>query len=739
MKLYFKKYFIIILFLLIYDFLFFVPLFFPEQRTIITPEFAGGDSINVYLPYRKILCQSIKEKRIPFWIDSLSFGFPLYAEGEIGYFNPLNYLTCLFFDYRTAFNLQIILHALLFQIGIIFLSFELSFSSFTALFFAFVVPFVPFLLMNLMQFTLVFSFCYFPFILYGTIKILRKLSWPNFIFLSFSICFQFLASHIQISFITFVYVIIFSFFFLLKEKKIKKKFFIFLLIFFSWVFSFFLSGFQTIPLLEFTLNSDRLSSYYQIFSHYDQNLNLRNLLTIFYPYLNGKPKNGTYFFHELADPWEGTIFIYYSPLFFLFYFFYWLIKNKQGEKNIFFKKYYLAPFLFSSFFILLIALGKNSPLYLVHYLPGFNSFRFPTRFLFVFIFLLVFFSSIGFEIFTSSLRKKQRFFLFIFLVLIIFFEAKNFFLDFHVFYPIKNLFQGSLVNDFFKSQKITPQGLFVPFFEYSALDNKYKEGYQGKRGLFFYQSLNHLIIPNVNLIYNLPSLTNKTGPQLSRLPYYFQDIFNFEDLEKKTASLSSVGRKKLILSGIDYLTTTFTLSNNPTFKKIATLKKDNWQIKIYKNIESKKKIDVYDKIRPVSFLEEVDDFFKDNDISEAILETDEAINLSSQKKLDFKINKIKQRDDYYQIKTYSNKKILLVLNTNFYPGWEAKIDGKKTKIYRANFLYQGIIVPAGTHEIKFKYIPHSFFIGLKIAFFTNLFVISFSLIKFFLKKNLLFL
>lgn len=735
------KYPLIFLILIIYDLLFYHPLIFPfnNPETIVTPEFAGGDSVNVSLPYRKILCQGVKEGKIPFWTESLSLGFPLYAEGEIGYFNPLNYLTCLFFDFKTAFNIQIILHTFLLQIGVILLSFELSFSYFSAFFFAFVSPFVPFILMNLMHYTPVLSFCYFPFILLATIKVLKKPSCLNFIFLSFSITFQFLASHIQISFITFVFIIIFTLSFLLKEKRTnKEKVFNFLLIFFSWIFGFLLGGFQTFPLLEFALNSDRLSSYYGSFSRFDQNLNLRNLLTIFYPYFNGKPKDGTYLFHQLADPWEGTIFIYYFPLFFLLYLFYQLIKSSQIQKKNFFKKYYLSPFLISCFLILLIALGKNSPLYLIHHLPGFSSFRFPSWFLYVFIFLLVFFSSISFEIFISTLRKKYRFFLFLFLVITIFFEEKNYFLDFHVFYPIKNLYQKSLVYDFFKTQKITPQGVFVPFFEYSALDEKYKEGYQGKKGLLFYQSLNHLLIPNVNLIYDIPSLTNKTGPQLSRLPYYFQDLFSFEDLERKTASLSAQGRKKLIFSGIDYLTTSFTISDNPTFKKITTLKKEGRQINIYKNIESKKKIEVYDKVRAVSFLKEVDEFFNNNNLEEAILETKESLNFSSSKKLDFKIDQIKRRDDYYLIEAYSNKKALLVLNTNFYPGWQAKIDGQKTKIYRANFLYQGIIIPEGHHKIEFEYLPYSFTFGLKVAIFTNLLFISLLFIKFFLKKNLLF-
>ena len=36
-------------------------------------------------------------------------------------------------------------------------------------------------------------------------------------------------------------------------------------------------------------------------------------------------------------------------------------------------------------------------------------------------------------------------------------------------------------------------------------------------------------------------------------------------------------------------------------------------------------------------------------------------------------------------------------------GWEAFIDGRKTKVYNVNVRYQGIVVPAGEHAIEFRY------------------------------------
>ena len=58
----------------------------------------------------------------------------------------------------------------------------------------------------------------------------------------------------------------------------------------------------------------------------------------------------------------------------------------------------------------------------------------------------------------------------------------------------------------------------------------------------------------------------------------------------------------------------------------------------------------------------------------------------------------------------------MLLNTgSYYPGWHALIDGQKTTIYRSNFAFQSILVPAGAHEIEFTYRPLSLTIGALLS------------------------
>lgn len=62
----------------------------------------------------------------------------------------------------------------------------------------------------------------------------------------------------------------------------------------------------------------------------------------------------------------------------------------------------------------------------------------------------------------------------------------------------------------------------------------------------------------------------------------------------------------------------------------------------------------------------------------------------------------------------------LVVSEMYFPGWHATVDGAPTPIYRTNYLFRGIVVPAGRHTVTFDYRPRSVLVGAAISAFALL-------------------
>ncbi len=59
---------------------------------------------------------------------------------------------------------------------------------------------------------------------------------------------------------------------------------------------------------------------------------------------------------------------------------------------------------------------------------------------------------------------------------------------------------------------------------------------------------------------------------------------------------------------------------------------------------------------------------------------------------------------------------LLVVSEVYYPaGWKAFVDGKETEIYRTNSILRSIVIPAGTHEVVFRFDPLMYEVGWDVT------------------------
>lgn len=65
-------------------------------------------------------------------------------------------------------------------------------------------------------------------------------------------------------------------------------------------------------------------------------------------------------------------------------------------------------------------------------------------------------------------------------------------------------------------------------------------------------------------------------------------------------------------------------------------------------------------------------------------------------------------DGEVSLKVSAGKARFLFVSELFYPGWQAYVDGRKVKIYRANYCFKAIVLPPGNCDVTFKYKPTIF-------------------------------
>ncbi|MFZ2201767.1 MAG: YfhO family protein [Microgenomates group bacterium] len=76
---------------------------------------------------------------------------------------------------------------------------------------------------------------------------------------------------------------------------------------------------------------------------------------------------------------------------------------------------------------------------------------------------------------------------------------------------------------------------------------------------------------------------------------------------------------------------------------------------------------------------------------------------------------INHRDNEVEITVRSKGDGFLVLSDAYDPGWRVYVDGKRTALYQVNGAHRGVIIPANTSRVTFRYEPAPFKLGLAIS------------------------
>ena len=76
---------------------------------------------------------------------------------------------------------------------------------------------------------------------------------------------------------------------------------------------------------------------------------------------------------------------------------------------------------------------------------------------------------------------------------------------------------------------------------------------------------------------------------------------------------------------------------------------------------------------------------------------------------------VSQTDNELQIATDAPQAGALVVSNISYPGWQASVDGQPAVLYRADYLFQGLAMPAGRHDVRLRFNPPILRLGALIS------------------------
>jgi len=83
---------------------------------------------------------------------------------------------------------------------------------------------------------------------------------------------------------------------------------------------------------------------------------------------------------------------------------------------------------------------------------------------------------------------------------------------------------------------------------------------------------------------------------------------------------------------------------------------------------------------------------------------------------------VERRADDVVVEMSSNAPAFLSVLEGFMPGWRVYVDGRAAKLERANAIFIGAEVPAGSHRVEFRFLPTSAVIGVSLSALTALFL-----------------
>lgn len=732
----------------------------------------GSDFITTYLPYKQFLYEEIKNHGfIPLWNPYLFGGMPFWGFFESTIFYPVDLLFWII-PPEKAYGYTMAIHIFMGGLFMYMLCGEIGLSKLAGLFAAIVFSYNHFVipLLSLGHMVLVQSYIWAPIILYFFIRSAKSERYIKPAFFG-GLCWglQILAADPQTAFYTFIALSIFGLVSIPGRgiKNFIKVIKILCVVFFMGVG---LSAINLVPSIELVLHSTRgIIKSYQLATL--ASFPPQGIITILMPHFFGNLYDNSFWVKGMPFSMpEFNLYLGIVPLFLIF------VPRHKNNVN---EKIHISCIILIGI-SLVLSMGNHTPFYKLAYeLPGFSNFRAPSK---IIVLWMLGFSIIAASILDNmkmkeydiqNLHKIMLFILCLCLVIlcsIFCFSPEKIMVFFSkiLLETIPSISQDQIITIitgqfyrmiilFFLCLLIYLLGIkrivsvSVLFFLMSllvltdlmSLNHRYilagydedyeilkKEKIQisnilkKDEDVFRVGGVGSNFGPNIEMYHGLQTVTG-AGPLILDLYYLYCDQFYNEVAPYGWAVL------RFGAPGSDKFMDMLNVKYNINHKTGVISYRDGFlpramivprpiilpELDILSFMEK----DTFDPTSTVIL--EQSDFDKDKTARGLFIEE----NASGTCEI------LHYRPDSIKITVKSSQDSFLVLNDIFYPGWKCYVDGVQKQIYRANFLFRGIGLNTGDHEVFFKFKPLSVKIGMIITVIT-LFIFFVLLFREFQKK-----
>jgi hypothetical protein len=759
-------------------------------KVIISNEyFTGLDLVNAFYPWKSFLVQSVKSGELPLWNPYTFSGNPFIGNFQASIFYPLD-LIYYFTSIANAFRLSLFLHIFLSGAFMYLLCRYLKSNPIASFLAAVIYMFNGFIFLRLVagHATMINGYIWIPLIFYLCIKWLDTRNWLYLGPLSFILGIQFLAGHPQVPYYTllvlFIYLIGYSIYQWKQDKNLRSGLMAYLFYFSAVAIAVAIAAIQILPAWRLAQFSATRAGGMLYESATYSSISWRYLLIFFAPDYFGTSIDGTFWGGN-----EGYVevigYIGILPILLMLYAWWRTWKNRY---TLLFSIVLIASFLF--------ALGKNTPIYRLFYdfVPGFNLFRCPGRWLLTVVFSSSILSGIGLHQLMNDVNDKKVIFRFlIFLIILgVIILAVIGTMQIYRSSIIPQLGQGEIarLNEFYKSTvaldklaAMIPEDAMVNRFQvmvnalikafgWFLISSMVFYFYWQRKSRFGYIAIFPIVLVLINLwsfdIWYIPSVKatkyySDYYPDSGELQYLKSDSSYYRILpldevlswmhttDSGRTSEFRANRTMLFnldnIRGYDPMSLRYYIAyiNRMLYKPlnfnqggmllIPSVSSCDWNMLSLLNV---KYIIATNEIDHPNLNLVYSDWLK---IYQNKTVFPRAYFVSGKKEITFEtidtthVAITKYTPNRIELTVSATTTGYLVLSELVYPGWQVAVDGQQKPLLSFRNIFRSVYLPPGEHQVQFIYAPKEFRWGLIISIISLLGCLSFIITKLVIQRR----